>query len=60
MSDDFTGINAERSELKEGGYFYNAKLIILRNLWREKKGLPTVEEEEIRKRYGEEQNASGS
>jgi hypothetical protein len=37
MSDDFKGITATRKELREGGYFYQAKLIVLRNLWREKK-----------------------
>jgi hypothetical protein len=46
MGDDFKGITATRSELREGGYFYEAKIIVLRNLWRQKKGLPTVEEEE--------------
>jgi hypothetical protein len=46
MGHDFKGITAERRELREGGYFYTAKLIVLRNLWLEKKGLPTVEEEE--------------
>ena len=37
MGEDFKGITAERRELREGGYFYQAKLIVLRNLWREKK-----------------------
>jgi len=46
MGDDFKGITAERKELREGGYFYQAKLIVLRNLWREKKGLLSIEEEE--------------
>jgi len=46
MREDFKGITAEQKELREGGYFHTAKLIVLRNLWREKKGLPTVEEEE--------------
>jgi len=46
MGEDFKGVTAERKELREGGYFYQAKLIILRNLWLQKKGLPTVEEEE--------------
>ena len=46
MGDDFKAIMAERKELREGGYFYQAKLIVLRSLWREKKGLPTIEEEE--------------
>jgi hypothetical protein len=45
-------IKPERSELREGGYFHQAKLIVLRNLWRERKGLPTVEEEEALKRFG--------
>ena len=44
MGEDFKGITAERKELREGGYFYQAKLIVLRNLWREKKGLASVEE----------------
>ena len=39
MGADFKAITAERKELREGGYFYQAKLIVLRNLWREKKGL---------------------
>lgn len=46
MADDFKGIPATKAELREGGYLYQAKLIVLRNLWREKKGLPTTEEEE--------------
>jgi len=45
MDADFTGITATHRELREGGYFYEAKLIVLRNLWLQKKGLPTVEEE---------------
>jgi len=47
MDKDFKGIKATRKELREGGYFYRAKLIVLRNLWREKKGLPSIEEEEF-------------
>ncbi|MCJ7560472.1 hypothetical protein MUO79_07620 [Candidatus Bathyarchaeota archaeon] len=46
MADDFKGITATKAELREGGYFYQAKLIVLRNLWLEKKGLSTTEEEE--------------
>lgn len=46
MANDFTGITATKAELREGGYFYTAKLIVLRDLWREKKGLPKTEEEE--------------
>ena len=46
MGDDFKGITATKAELREGGFFYQAKLIVLRDLWREKKGLPTTEEEE--------------
>jgi hypothetical protein len=46
MGEDFKAITAERRELWEGGYFYTAKLIVLRNLWREKKGLASVEEKE--------------
>lgn len=54
MSQDFKGITATRKELREGGYFHQAKLIVLRNLWRQKKGLPSVEEEEAFARYGEQ------
>jgi hypothetical protein len=46
MGNDFKGITATRKELREGGYFYLAKLIVLRNLWRERKGFPILEEEE--------------
>jgi len=52
MGSDFKGITAERKELREGGYFYMAKLIVLRNLWLQKKSLSTVEEEELIKQYG--------
>jgi len=46
MSNDFTGTTATKSELREGGYFYQAKLIVLRDLFLQKKGLSTTEEEE--------------
>jgi hypothetical protein len=36
----------EKCELLEGGYFHEAKLIVLRNLWREKRGLAVIEEED--------------
>jgi hypothetical protein len=45
MGEDFKGITATKRELREGGYFYMAKLIVLQNLWQQKKGLPTTEEE---------------
>jgi hypothetical protein len=45
MGDDFKGIRAERHELREAGYFHTAKLIVLRDLWLQKKGLPTTDEE---------------
>ena len=38
-------IRPERYELREGGYFHEAKLIVLQDLYRQKKGLPTSEEE---------------
>ena len=47
MKDDFKGLTATRKELREGGYFHTAKLIVLRNLWLQKKGLPNTEEETI-------------
>lgn len=45
MQDDFKGIRAERHELREAGYFHIAKLIVLRDLWLQKKGLSTADEE---------------
>ena len=45
MGEDFSGVTATRAELKEGGYMYTAKLLVLDELWRQKKGLPTSEEE---------------
>ena len=52
LGSDFKGTTAERSELVEGGYFYAAKLIVLRDLWLRKKGLPTSEEGEREIFYG--------
>ena len=46
MSKDFTGITATNAELREGGYFHQAKLIILRDLWLGRKGLLTSQEKE--------------
>ena len=48
MGDDFTGTTATRAELREAGYFYEAKLIVLNELYRQKKGYPTTEEEAAR------------
>ena len=47
MGTDFKGITATHKELRENGYFHTAKLIVLRNLWLQKKGLPSVEEKEM-------------
>ena len=46
MSNDFTGTTATKAELREGGYFHQAKLIVLRDLFLQKKGLPTIIEQE--------------
>jgi hypothetical protein len=54
MKDDFTGITAERHELREGGYFYRAKLIVLRNLWLQKKDLLSLEEQQHGKQQDQE------
>ncbi|MEM2738813.1 MAG: hypothetical protein QXK93_07510 [Candidatus Bathyarchaeia archaeon] len=43
MKNDFKGLTATRKELREGGYFHAAKLIVLRNLWLQKKGVSTVD-----------------
>jgi hypothetical protein len=40
MKDDFKGATATRKELRKGGYFQTAKLIILRELWLQKKAYP--------------------
>ncbi|MEM3823407.1 MAG: hypothetical protein QXH87_00575 [Candidatus Bathyarchaeia archaeon] len=45
MKNDFKGLTATKKELREAGYFHTAKLIVLRNLWLQKKGLPAIEEE---------------
>ena len=45
MKQDFKGLTATKKELREAGYVYTAKLIVLRNLWRQNKGTLTVEEE---------------
>jgi hypothetical protein len=49
MADDFTGITDTKAELREGGFFYQAKLIVLRDLWLGKKGLHPTEEEASQK-----------
>lgn len=46
MEDDFKGITAERTELREAGFYYEAKVLVLREVNREKKGLPPEEERE--------------
>jgi hypothetical protein len=51
MGQDFKGITATHGELREGGYFYMAKLIVLRDLWLERNGKPPEEQE----RYKETQ-----
>ena len=48
MSNDFTGITATKAELREGGYFHQAKLIVLRDLWLGKKGLPALKKRKPR------------
>ncbi len=53
MGSDFKGITATKRELREGSYFHRAKIIVLSNLYRQKKGLPTIEEEELTGQYGE-------
>jgi hypothetical protein len=45
MGTDFKGITATHKELREGGYFHTAKLIVLRNLYLQNKNLHSTEEE---------------
>jgi len=46
MHTDYKGLTATKKELREGGYFQTAKLIILREISQQKKRLPTPAEEE--------------
>jgi hypothetical protein len=46
MHTDYKGLTATKKELREGGYFQTAKLIILREIWLQKKGSPTIKKEE--------------
>jgi len=39
LGTDYKGITATHKELREAGYFHIAKLIILRNLWIQRKEL---------------------
>jgi hypothetical protein len=48
MGEDFSGVTATKAELKEGGYMHTAKLLVLDELYRQKKGLPTAEKEAAR------------
>jgi hypothetical protein len=46
MSSDFTGTTATKKELREGGYYHQAKLIVLRELLlrRNESSLTSVQE----------------
>jgi len=44
MGADFKGVTATHKELREGGYFHTAKLIVLRNLWLQRKTLLNIED----------------
>jgi hypothetical protein len=46
MGDDFKGITAERSELREGGYYATAKTLVLTEVNQDKKELQRSEETE--------------
>jgi hypothetical protein len=46
MHTDFKGLTATKKELREDGYFHTAKIIILREIWLQKKGSPTIKKEE--------------
>jgi len=45
MGTDYKGITATHKELRENGYFHAAKLIVLRNLYLQKKDTPPLEKE---------------
>jgi hypothetical protein len=46
MSNDFTGTTATKKELREGGYFNQAKIIVLRELLLQRKGASSASVEE--------------
>ncbi len=49
LGSDFKGITATKAERREGGYLNQAKILVLRDLWRQTKGLvPSEEDEAIR------------
>lgn len=39
MGEDWKAITPERKELRQAGYFYEAKILVLRELWYQKKGM---------------------
>ena len=45
MGEDFSGVTATKAELKEGGYMHTAKLLVLDELWRQKKGRNQAQED---------------
>lgn len=47
LGTDFHGTTATHKELREAGYFYQAKLLVLNNLSCQNRRLPTVKEEKI-------------
>lgn len=46
MGEDWKATTPEKKELRESGLFQEAKVVVLRDLYRARKSLPTVEEEE--------------
>ena len=50
MPKDFTGITVTKAELREGGYFHQAKLIVLRDLFLQKKSSSQIIEKEAPKK----------
>ena len=46
MSNDFTGTTATKKELREGGYYNQAKLVVLRELLLQRKGRSSTSVEE--------------
>jgi hypothetical protein len=43
MGEDWKAITPERKELREAGYFHEAKLLVLRGLYQEGKALAKLE-----------------
>jgi hypothetical protein len=47
------GVTPTKKEMREGGYWYEAKILVLREVYRERHGLSSPEEEMFEQQYRE-------